>query len=198
MPKAHKSEDQHPAAAPSEVLELVARFEQQLDAYQLRRYAWSAKLPLSILCDFEEFAVYDCRIRPHKDDPAASARIVFCTFRDLGGKWGWIAAIFSHEAVLKGSFDKFAESSKGKRGTSEVDAADVRYNSGLFHFKREKDRHEAPDELTLALELDDKLLRDILRGLYYPDSPYEFSVLSADILGQKRGAGGVHYPEHSS
>ena len=31
-------------------------------AYQLRRYAWSAKLPLSILTDFEEFAVYDCRI----------------------------------------------------------------------------------------------------------------------------------------
>ena len=28
-------------------------------AYQLRRYAWSAKLPLSILTDFEEFAVYD-------------------------------------------------------------------------------------------------------------------------------------------
>ena len=32
-------------------------------AYQLRRYAWSAKLPLSILTDFEEFAVYDCRPR---------------------------------------------------------------------------------------------------------------------------------------
>jgi uncharacterized DUF497 family protein len=30
-------------------------------AYQLRRYAWSAKLPLSILTDFEEFAVYDNR-----------------------------------------------------------------------------------------------------------------------------------------
>jgi hypothetical protein len=28
-------------------------------AYQLRRYAWSAKLPLSILTDFEELAVYD-------------------------------------------------------------------------------------------------------------------------------------------
>ena len=35
-------------------------------AYQLRRYAWSAKLPLSILTDFEEFAVYDCRVRPHR------------------------------------------------------------------------------------------------------------------------------------
>jgi hypothetical protein len=36
-------------------------------AYQLRRYAWSAKLPLSILADFEEFAVYDCRIKPAPD-----------------------------------------------------------------------------------------------------------------------------------
>src|SRR5437868_15149872 len=33
-------------------------------AYQVRRYAWSNKLPLSIVTDFEEFAVYDCRIPP--------------------------------------------------------------------------------------------------------------------------------------
>src|SRR4051812_14994165 len=26
-------------------------------AYQLRRYAWTAKLPLSVLSDFEEFAI---------------------------------------------------------------------------------------------------------------------------------------------
>ena len=37
-------------------------------AYQLRRYAWSAKLPLSVLTDFEEFAVYDCRVEPRLDD----------------------------------------------------------------------------------------------------------------------------------
>jgi hypothetical protein len=37
-------------------------------AYQLRRYAWSAKLPLSILTDFEEFAVNDCRSRPKPSD----------------------------------------------------------------------------------------------------------------------------------
>jgi len=34
-------------------------------AYQLRRYAWSAKLPLSIVTDFEEFSVFDCRIKPN-------------------------------------------------------------------------------------------------------------------------------------
>ncbi|WP_426117304.1 type I restriction endonuclease [Massilia sp. PWRC2] len=42
-------------------------------AFQLRRYGWSAKLPLSILTDFEEFAVYDCRIKPDKADKASTA-----------------------------------------------------------------------------------------------------------------------------
>ena len=43
-------------------------------AYQLRRYAWSAKLPLSILCDFEEFAIYDTRIQPAASDAAGHRR----------------------------------------------------------------------------------------------------------------------------
>ena len=42
-------------------------------AYQLRRYAWSAKLPLSILTDFHELAVYDCRRRPRDTDKASAA-----------------------------------------------------------------------------------------------------------------------------
>src|SRR4030042_2366799 len=29
-------------------------------AYQVRRYGWSAKHPISIITDFEEFSVYDC------------------------------------------------------------------------------------------------------------------------------------------
>src|SRR5665811_2344147 len=62
--------------------------------------------------------------------------------------------------------------------------ADERYNSGLFHFKEERGNHSHPDELTLGLAIDDKPLKQILKGLYYPDSPYEFSVLPIDILGQ--------------
>ena len=46
-------------------------------AFQLRRYAWSAKLPLSILTDFEEFAIYDCRVKPDREDRAATARVVY-------------------------------------------------------------------------------------------------------------------------
>ena len=92
-------------------------------AYQLRRYAWSAKLPLSILSDFEELAVYDCRVKPHKDDNAATARIFYCTFREYGDKWDWLGEKFSREAVLKGSFDRFAVSTKAKKGTAQVDDA---------------------------------------------------------------------------
>ena len=91
-------------------------------AYQLRRYAWSSKLPLSILTDFEEFAVYDCRVRPNRGDTAAQARIYYMKFSDYAERWAEIADVFSKEAVLRGSFDKFAESARGKRGTSEVDA----------------------------------------------------------------------------
>jgi len=228
-------------------------------AYQLRRYAWSAKLPLSILTDFEEFAVYDCRVKPAQNDAASKARTAYYKYTDYIDKWDEIAEIFARDAVLKGSFDRYAESNKRKKGTAEVDAAfleeiehwreilarnialrnkgipqrdlnhavqatidrivflriaedrglekygqlqellsgsgvyeelaqlfqraDDRYNSGLFHFKKEKGREE-PDTWTLQLKIDDKVLKEVVKGLYYPFSPYEFGVLPADILGQ--------------
>lgn len=91
-------------------------------AYQVRRYAWSAKLPLSILSDFEELAVYDCRVKPSKTDKSAAARAFLINFKDYIARWDEIAAIFSKEAIQKGSFDKFVESGKKRRGTTEVDA----------------------------------------------------------------------------
>lgn len=61
--------------------------------------------------------------------------------------------------------------------------ADDKYNSGLFHFKKEKNNDNF-DCLTPNLIIDDPVLKDIFKNLYYPESPYEFSVLPADILGQ--------------
>jgi hypothetical protein len=262
-------------------------------AQQLRRYSWSAKLPLGILTDFQEFAIYDTRIKPLKNDPPHKGRIFYCKFGEYPQKWDEIAAIFSRDAVLKGSFDRYAVSVRGKRGTASVDEdfletlngwrlrlaknlalrngrlsqrelnfavqrildriiflriaedrgienygqllaltgsvqveeapdeeteetpppvddlavaeptpvyhprrmtvyprlceiferADFRYNSGLFHFHSEKGRDEAPDLLTLGLHIDDLVLRDIIAGLYYPESPYVFSVIASEILG---------------
>lgn len=92
-------------------------------AYQLRRYAWSSKLSLSILTDFEEFAIYDCRVKPSNTDSASIARIEYFTYLHYEEKWDTIASIFSKDAILKGSFDRYAHTTKGKKGTSEVDSA---------------------------------------------------------------------------
>jgi hypothetical protein len=231
-----------------------------VSAYQLRRYAWTGKLPLSVLTNFEEFAVYDCRLKPAHADKASAARILYLRFEEYPERWEEIAGVFSREAILNDSFNKYASSTKAKRGTASVDAAFLQeietwqemlarnlalrnpalnhrelnyavqatidrilflrmcedrgvepygqlqklaqgveiyqellglyhqaadhYNSGLFHFQMENGRPEKPDTLTLGLMMDDEPLRNILRGLYYPECPYEFSVLSGEILGQ--------------
>ena len=90
-------------------------------AFQLRRYAWNSNIPISILTDFEDIAVYDCRIKPHPKDNSSVARILIINFENLLQEFDKVWDVFSKEAVLKGSFDRYVESSKGKKGTSEVD-----------------------------------------------------------------------------
>jgi hypothetical protein len=229
-------------------------------AYQLRRYGWSAKLPLSVLTDFEEFVVYDCRVRPDPKDKASVARTSVIRYEEYETRWSEIEDVFGREAVLKGSFDRYADDVTRKRGTAEVDTAflaeieawraglarnialrnpgldvrdlntavqrtidriiflriaedrgiepygrlqelvkgvdvyrrltqifrkaDDRYNSGLFHFRPGDGSKETLDNFTLGLSIDDKPLREVFASLYYPESPYEFAVLPADILGQ--------------
>jgi hypothetical protein len=74
-------------------------------AYQLRRYAWSAKLPLSILTDFEEFTVYDCRLKPALSDKPSVGRVQFLTYRDYPSHWDEIDSVFSRQAILECAFE---------------------------------------------------------------------------------------------
>ena len=90
-------------------------------AFQLRRYGWSAKLPISILTDFEEFAVYDCTYRPEEKHASHIARLQYYKYTDYISKWGEISSLFSKDAVMKGSFDRFAGTKK--RATTTVDEA---------------------------------------------------------------------------
>ncbi|MBI2731019.1 MAG: N-6 DNA methylase [Sphingobacteriales bacterium] len=53
--------------------------------------------------------------------------------------------------------------------------ADEKYNSGLFDFTK--------DKLSKNIVVDNKIIKSIINELYYPVSPYEFSVLSVEILG---------------
>ena len=76
-------------------------------AFQVRRYGYSAKLPLSILTNFEEFAVYDTRIKPEKTDDASVARIFYCRYEDYLSNFDFLYNTFSKEAILKGRLDWF-------------------------------------------------------------------------------------------
>jgi type I restriction-modification system DNA methylase subunit len=62
------------------------------------------------------------------------------------------------------------------------DAADVRYNSGLF----EKDTCpiQSPDNQNDNPVIDDKVLKEIIRDLYEPRSCYRWDIISPAILGQ--------------
>lgn len=91
-------------------------------AYQLRRYAYTAKLPLSILTDFEEFAVFDTKIKPNPNDKASAARIQYMRYDQYEENFEYLWNTFSKEAVQTGSFDQYCESGKNKRGTSEIDS----------------------------------------------------------------------------
>ena len=227
-------------------------------AYQLRRYGWSAKLAVSLLTNFAELAIYDCRVVPKQLEKALTARREYLTYREYPDRWDFLEGTFSKQAVLHGDFDRYCQTTKGKgrqefddtfleeieewrkklasnlalrndsldqsslnfsvqriidriiflrmaedRGTELTGQllsllsgeqtyarlgklfrdADARYNSGLFHFAVEKGRDEAPDTLTPTLDVDDATLKAIIRRLYYPESPYEFTVVTADILG---------------
>lgn len=224
--------------------------EEITPAYQVRRYGWSAKLPISIITDFEEFAIYDCTKKPLVTDKASNARIKYFNYTSYLSEFDFIWDTFSKEKVLKGSFDKFIQSDKQKKGTTTVDyeflnsldtwrtylannialrneidedelnfavqqiidriiflriaedrgvetygnlndtlksgdyyqnllrqfhTADQKYNSGLFDFKK--------DKTSGKITIDNKIIKSIISDLYYPISPYEFSVLSVEILG---------------
>ncbi|HEY1349395.1 MAG TPA: DNA methyltransferase [Ktedonobacteraceae bacterium] len=55
-------------------------------------------------------------------------------------------------------------------------SADQRYNAGLFNF--------IDDELSLNIQISDDVLIQVFRELYFPESPYAFAVVEADVMSE--------------
>ena len=223
-------------------------------AFQVKTYAWSSNMPLVIVTDFEEFAVYDCNAEPNKNDKPQKSRLKIIKYYEYEKRWEEIASLFSKDSVQNGSLESVPKT-KGKKVDEALledisdwrkslakniarmnpslnqkelnhavqmtidrilflricedrsiedderlkmllkgenvyqrlfalfEEADKKYNSGLFHFHAEDNRNDS-DTITPSLIMDDKILKDIIRGLYYPDSPYVFSEIPTEILGQ--------------
>lgn len=217
-------------------------------AFQLRRYGWTARLPMAILTNFDKLIIYDTRVRPEAQDEPQVSRLKVYNYRDYVSKFDEIYNLISREAVYQGKFDEAFPFEKERIGIEPFDEyflkqiqqwrerlandlvqqngsltqeeinylvqrllnriiflricedrnlekyktlqkvmkyqelkelfleADKRYNSELFDF--------VEDKLSLDVEVGSEVLIEIFKALYYPESPYAFSVVDAGILGE--------------
>lgn len=90
-------------------------------AFQLRRYAYTAGLSISILTNFEEFAIYDSGIKPNQFDNSSVARIFYCKFDEYEKNWDFLFNTISKQAVWQGKLKKFTTDNTKKKGTQSVD-----------------------------------------------------------------------------
>jgi methylase of polypeptide subunit release factors len=212
-------------------------------AYQTRRYGWSAGLSVSVLTNFAELAIYDCRVQPRPGDGAAVARVPghVYTCEEYVDRFDDLWRALSKESALDGTFDEEFAIERELRGENSFDevfleqirrwrlgiATDIakrntaldergiaratqRLLNSLVFLRVCEDRNL--EEYGELLEIDDRavldarfrdadrtynaglfrvlddvdidldLLHRLIAQLYYPQSPYAFSVVDAPIL----------------
>jgi len=90
-------------------------------ALQVRNYGWNAKLNISIVTDFEEFAIYDCTRKPKNTENANAKRLKYIYYTDFLKDFDFIYDTFSYESVLNGSIENYAKSKIDFKAAEPVD-----------------------------------------------------------------------------
>ncbi|MBP0715090.1 N-6 DNA methylase [Burkholderia sola] len=126
-------------------------------AFQTRRYGYSASLPIAILTNFHQLAVYDCRPVPAPTDEAHVARLLLVHYDEFEARFDELWPILSRQAVYSGDFDRRFAVGVTRHGAEQFDdfflrqvrswrerlAADIHVNTpGL-----------SPAELTYAVQI---------------------------------------------
>lgn len=75
-------------------------------AFQTRRYGYSAGLPISVLTNFHQLAIYDCRPTPAETDEAHVARLTLLRFDQFEANFDELWEALSRDAVYSGAFDR--------------------------------------------------------------------------------------------
>lgn len=215
-------------------------------AFQTRRYGWNANLGISILTNFENLIIYDCRLKPNSTDNEHVARVKVFHYSEYESAFKELNQIISFDSAHSGALDnlfsqyerrgetfddyflsqiedwrqrlaisavnnnedlenqdinfliqrllnriiflricedrtieKF-ETLKSISNYDELKAlfeqSDRKFNSGLFDF--------IEDTLSQTINIDAETLISVFNELYYPLSPYDFSVVDPAILSQ--------------
>ena len=219
-------------------------------AFQVRRYGYSASLPVCILTNFHQLAVYDCLPVPAKTDEAHVARLWLLNYGQFLDHFDELWETLARDTVYSGEFDRNFAVGVTRRGAEQFDdfflrqvqtwrerlavdvlencpglipgeltyavqlflcrivflricedrdiekyetlrnldagdtfnaligelrRADAFYDSGIFRLL---------DDKRLGVRISDQTLQSIISELYYPQSPYTFSVVETEVLGQ--------------
>lgn len=90
-------------------------------AFQARRYGYSASLPIAVLTNFHQIAVYDCVPKPSENDEAHAARILILGFEEFETRFDELWSLFSREVVYSGEFDKRFSVGATRYGSEQFD-----------------------------------------------------------------------------
>lgn len=126
-------------------------------AFQTRRYGYSASLPISVLTNFHQLAVYDCVPVPAQTDEAHVARLLLVRYDEFEARFDELWPLLSRHVVYSGDFDRRFAVGGTRHGAEQFDdfflrqvrswrerlAADIHANTPGLN----------PGELTYAVQL---------------------------------------------
>ena len=219
-------------------------------AFQIRRYGFSAGLPVSVLTNFRQLVIYDCRIQPKEDHTTHHSRLFFWSCSEYLDHFDQLWELLSRDVVAAGKIETRYGLDPAPKGSERFDAfffaqlkewrklladdihsncpalesealtyvvqlflcrivflricedrdieryanlkglttgsvfasfmeelkrADDFYDSGLFNLL-----NDSP----FGIEISNEILTKIISDLYYPASPFAFTVMETEILGQ--------------
>src|SRR6266545_5338146 len=123
-----------------------AGLDNALYYFQTIRYGWNSHVPISVLHDFEEMRVLDCRYKPDINTALGHAVLKY-HYTDYAKEQSFrtIYYLFSREAVTNGSIQEFAKGlpkisrKRAARGiaTDEHQSIDESFLQELDHFREE-------------------------------------------------------------
>lgn len=193
------------------------------DYFQTAKYGWNSQTGISILTDFEEIVMIDCRFKPDFDT-ILSNEIKYYKYLDLldEDKFSEFYWLFSREAVDAGNLTKFVENLPQPKGKAKqlklfggryqnIDDSFLDYiddirlqmaqafyqnNPTLDHYDLTEATQRTIDRLVFIRFLEDKQIEpeDLMHGISTSEHPWRKFIELSKRLDAKYN--GVVFKEH--
>ncbi|MEX2181894.1 MAG: N-6 DNA methylase [Gemmatimonadaceae bacterium] len=90
-------------------------------AFQVRRYGYSASLPISVVTNFRQLAIYDCRVVPADTDLPHVARLMLVECDAFETRFDDLWPLLARDSVYSGAFDAHFDIGATRQGADQFD-----------------------------------------------------------------------------